>query len=85
MIDGSITALAPNLDILSEVMNLWATMSEKHGEHLASVAGIEHGTVAPDTKALRAAFGVVDDATPLTHDELRRRRELIRSRMSKRG
>ena len=84
-LDGSITALAPNLDILSEVMNLWATMSEKHGEHLASVAGIEHGTVAPDTKALRAAFGVVDDATPLTHDELRRRRELIRSRMSKRG
>ena len=82
-LDGSITALAPNLDILSEVMNLWATISDRHGEHLAAVVGIEHGSVAPDAQAIRAAFGVVDDETPLTHDELRRRRELIRDRMAR--
>jgi hypothetical protein len=82
-LDGSITTLAPNLDILSEVMNLWATISDRHGEHLAAMVGIEHGSVAPDAQAIRAAFGVVDDSTPLTHDELRRRRELIRGRMAK--
>lgn len=81
-LDGSIARLAPDLDMVGEVMHLWATMSDRHGESLAATAGLAPGTVVADETALRAAFGVVDDTTAVTHDELRRRRELIRSRMS---
>ena len=83
-LDGAIATHAPDLDILTEVMNLWTTIAEKHGEKLAATTGIAPGTAAPDATAVRAAFGVVDEESPLTHEELRRRRELIRHRMAKR-
>jgi ubiquinone biosynthesis protein len=85
-LDGAIATLAPDLDIMAEVMNLFASMAGRHGDVLAAQMGLLAGEeIAVDETAVRAAFGMTEeDPNPLTHEELRRRRDMIRSRMGKR-
>ncbi|MCB1026980.1 MAG: AarF/ABC1/UbiB kinase family protein, partial [Microthrixaceae bacterium] len=85
-LDGAIATLAPDLDIMAEIMHLWMSMAGRHGDTLAAQMGLAPGEVVEvDETAVRAAFGIAeDDANPLTHEELRRRRDMIRSRMGKR-
>jgi ubiquinone biosynthesis protein len=85
-LDGAIATLAPDLDIMAEIMNLWMSMAGRHGEVLAAQLGIApDDMIGVDESSVRAAFGITEqDASPLTHEELRRRRDLIRGRMRKR-
>jgi ubiquinone biosynthesis protein len=85
-LDGAIATLAPDLDIMAEVMNLFASMAGRHGDVLAAQMGLLAGEeIAVDETAVRAAFGMTEeDPNPLTHEELRRRRDMIRGRMGKR-
>ncbi|MEZ5380622.1 MAG: AarF/UbiB family protein [Microthrixaceae bacterium] len=85
-LDGAIATLAPDLDIMAEIMHLWASMAGRHGDALAAQVGLAPGqAIDVDETAVRAAFGMTEeDANPLTHEELRRRREVIRSRMGRR-
>ena len=85
-LDGAIATLAPDLDIMAEIMNLWMSMAGRHGEVLAAQFGIAaDDMIGVDETSVRAAFGITEqDASPLTHEELRRRRDLIRARMRKR-
>ena len=85
-LDGAIATLAPDLDIMAEVMNLFASMAGRHGDVLAAQMGLMSGEVIQvDETAVRAAFGMTEeDPNPLTHEELRRRRDMIRNRMGKR-
>ncbi|MBP7405970.1 MAG: AarF/ABC1/UbiB kinase family protein [Candidatus Microthrix sp.] len=85
-LDGAIATLAPDLDIMAEIMNLWMSMAGRHGEVLAAQLGIAaDDMIGVDETSVRAAFGITEqDASPLTHEELRRRRDLIRARMRKR-
>ena len=84
-LDGAIATLAPDLDIMAEIMNLWMSMAGRHGEVLAAQLGIAaDDMIGVDETSVRAAFGITEqDASPLTHEELRRRRDLIRAHMRK--
>ncbi len=86
-VDGEVGHLVnPQPQNAIEVMNLFASMAGRHGDVLAAQMGMIAGEeIAVDENAVRAAFGMTEeDSNPLTHEELRRRRDMIRGRMGKR-
>jgi ubiquinone biosynthesis protein len=84
-LDGAIALLAPDLDILGEVTELSTHLATVHGERFAAELGVSTESFAPDTEAIKASFGVVDDdAQTLTYRELQQRRDTIRRRLERR-
>ncbi|MEI2639934.1 MAG: AarF/UbiB family protein [Microthrixaceae bacterium] len=81
-LDGAISRLAPDLDLLSEVADLSMYLSGTHGERLAAEVGASAGDFVVDREDLRRNAGIdIPEGTPLTYEDLRRRREIIRRRL----
>ncbi|MCC5950614.1 MAG: AarF/ABC1/UbiB kinase family protein [Acidimicrobiia bacterium] len=84
-LDGAIASLAPDLDLFAEIAQISMYMATRHGETISSQIGIDPRQVEMDLTGLKAGFGVdPDEVTTLTYRELQERRELIRSRFSRR-
>jgi ubiquinone biosynthesis protein len=84
-LDSATGALAPELDILGEIANIYVYFSEHYGERIAQDLGLDPSKpVALDMDAVRASFGIADEVDQLTYQDVRRRRELIRRRMTER-
>ena len=81
-LDGSMATMAPNIDLLGEIVRIVMYFYEHHGERIARDIGLDP-TAAPviDMDGIRASFGLVEPVETLTHRELRERREIIRKRM----
>jgi ubiquinone biosynthesis protein len=81
-IDGSMTSMAPDIDLIGEIVRIVMYFYEHHGERLARDIGLDP-TAAPvvDLDGIRASFGITEPVSSLTHRELRQRRETIRLRM----
>jgi ubiquinone biosynthesis protein len=85
-LDGAIATLAPDLDIIAEIGNVSMHFATTHGEELANQLGMEPGTYELDLSGVRASFGYEhDNAGPVTYRDLQARRDIIRSRLQKRG
>ncbi|MCP4434188.1 MAG: AarF/ABC1/UbiB kinase family protein [Actinomycetia bacterium] len=86
-LDGAISLLAPDLDLVAEMARLSTYMATTHGEKLASEMGVEVTAFEADPAAIRAGFGIVDEESddPVTYRDLQARRELIRKRLGHRG
>ena len=81
-LDGAIAKLAPDLDLLSEVAELSMYLSMTHGERLAAEVGVSATDFAVDREDLRRNAGIdIPEGTPLTYEDLRKRREIIRRRL----
>ncbi len=84
-LDGAISTLAPDLDILGEIGNISVHLATTHGDRLASDLGLEPGAYELDLSGVRASFGYEDGAEgAVTYRDLQARREIIRSRLRKR-
>ncbi len=81
-LDGSMATMAPDIDLLGEIVRIVMYFHEHHGERIARDMGLDP-EAAPviNLDGIRASFGVVEPVERLTHRELRARRELIRSRL----
>lgn len=80
-LDGSMAIMAPDVDLLAEIMRVAFYFHEHHGEQIAREVGIPfEPEPVVDVDALRASFGFVDTDEPVTHRELTKRREVIRER-----
>ena len=81
-LDGAMAIMAPDVDLLGEIVRIVMYFHEHHGERIARDMGIDPAA-APviDLDGIRACFGVAEPVSSLTHRELRERREVIRRRL----
>ncbi len=80
-LDGAMALMAPDVDLLGEIMNVVIYFHAHHGEKIARDIGIPfEPEPVVDLEAMRAAFGFTETPGPVTHRELQRRREEIRGR-----
>ncbi len=86
-LNGAIASMAPDIDLLGEIMAIASYFTEHYGERIAREVGIE---ITPDTLDLdgyRAAMGFadIDPSETITFRDLQERRELIRKRLEHRS
>ena len=80
-LDGAISRLAPDLDILAEVANISMVFAERHGEQIGRDLGINADSLEVNLDSVKASLGLEANVNRLTYRELQQRRELINRRM----
>jgi ubiquinone biosynthesis protein len=80
-LNGSMAIMAPDVDILGEVMAIVTYFSQHHGERIAREMGVRLADIPVDLDGYRAAMGYADATDRITFRELQERRDLIRKRM----
>lgn len=80
-LDGAITSLAPDLDLLAEITSIATYFAERHGERIAGEVGMDPEAWTLDLSGFQQSFGEEAAATgSLTHRQLRRRRRELSER-----
>ncbi|HXN61273.1 MAG TPA: AarF/UbiB family protein [Acidimicrobiales bacterium] len=80
-LDGSIAALAPDLDLFAEVEAIALMFATKHGERIMSQLGLEQqADWSPDLSSLKAGFGLDASHESLTHRDIQQRRAQVREK-----
>ncbi|MGZ4675054.1 MAG: ABC1 kinase family protein [Acidimicrobiia bacterium] len=83
-LDGATATLAPDLDIIGEIVHVYAYFQERYGDRIARDLGLTE-TPEIDLASVKASLGVGSEwEDSLTYAQVRERRELIRSRMQAR-
>jgi ubiquinone biosynthesis protein len=81
-LDGAMSVMAPNVDVIGEIVRVVVYFHERHGERIAREMGIAPDAIPDvDVAGIRASFGVTEPVDALTYRELQERRELIRRRL----
>lgn len=80
-LDGAISRLAPDLDIIAELTNITMVFTQRHGERLFRELGMDQNAFQLDLTSVKNSLGVDESTDSLTYRELQRRRELIQKRM----
>jgi ubiquinone biosynthesis protein len=82
-LDGATAQLAPDLDILGELANVFLYFQSMYGPQILDELGLDPSTpMELDMAAVKAGFGIAPEGSDtLTYEELRKRRETIRNRM----
>jgi ubiquinone biosynthesis protein len=84
-LNGSMATLAPDVDILGEILAVITYFTERHGERIARDIGAELAESPIDLDGYRAAMGFTEDTGAITFRDLQERRELIRRRLEQRS
>ncbi|MHB8438393.1 MAG: ABC1 kinase family protein [Acidimicrobiales bacterium] len=80
--DGSLAVMAPDVDLINEIVTILMHFTAQHGQRIAADMGIDPATIPQvDPDAVRAAFGVLEPDASLSHRDLQDRREVIRTRL----
>jgi ubiquinone biosynthesis protein len=77
-LDGSIAALAPDLDIIGELEAVHTEIALRHGEQLAAEMGIDMSEATFDPEAVKIAMGIDPTIEKLTYRDVQERRDTIR-------
>ena len=82
--DGAMALMAPDVDLLAEIMDVVMYFHVNHGDRIARDIGVP-ATAEPlvDLDAIRTTLGFSDTEDPVTHRQLQRRREVIRERIER--
>ena len=80
-LNGAMATMAPDVDILGEVVAIATYFTERHGEQIARDVGSGALTTPIDLDGYRAALGFTDEVESITFNDLQERRELIRRRL----
>ena len=83
-LDGAISRLAPDLDLLGEIAAISMLFAQRHGEQLGRELGIDHNSIEINLDSVKAGLGIELETNSLTYRELQQRRELIQKRMRER-
>jgi ubiquinone biosynthesis protein len=83
-LNGSMATLAPDVDILGEILAVVTYFTERHGEQIARDIGVDLLERPVDLDGYRAAMGFTDEDQSITFRDLQERRELIRRRLEQR-
>ncbi len=83
-LNGSMATLAPDVDILGEILAVVTYFTERHGDQIARDIGVELLERPVDLDGYRAAMGFTQEDESITFRDLQERRELIRRRLEQR-
>jgi ubiquinone biosynthesis protein len=83
-LNGAMATMAPDVDILGEILAVVSYFTERHGEQIAREVGFELVESPIDLEGYRAALGFAEETDPITFRDLQERRELIRRRLEAR-
>lgn len=81
-LDGATATLAPDIDILAEIQHVYTYIMQAHGTKIFNDLGNGQDEINLDMDAVRSSFGVADQVDTLTYNDLLKRREVIKKRMS---
>jgi ubiquinone biosynthesis protein len=82
-LNSATAILAPDLDMLAQMMSIYMYFAETHGDRILREVGIDASRAAPDPDAMKAAFLVDSDADTLTFRELQVRRDEVRLKLAR--
>ncbi len=81
-IDNSMATMAPDVDVLAQIVTILTHLQTRHGERIARDLGLTpSGLGGVELSAVRNSFGVGEEVEHLTHRELLARRRLVRRRL----
>jgi ubiquinone biosynthesis protein len=80
-LNGAMASMAPDVDILGEILAVVTYFTEHHGERIAREVGFEVTADTIDLDGYRAAMGFTEEADAITFRDLQERRELIAKRL----
>jgi len=83
-LNGATATLAPDLDILAEITQVYLYFAQHHGERIMREIGIDPTQTGVDIEAVKAGFGLPADVDSLTFRDLQERRQTILRRMQDR-
>ncbi len=84
-LNGAMATMAPDVDILGEILAVVTYFTEHHGDQIAREVGLDLVDTPIDLDGYRAAMGFADETDPITFQDLQERRELIRQRLQDRS
>ena len=86
-LNGAMASMAPDIDILGEIVAVVSYFTEHHGERIAREVGFEINADTLDLDSYQAAMGFADSgpSDAITFRDLQERRELIRRRLEHRS
>jgi ubiquinone biosynthesis protein len=82
-LNSATAILAPDLDMLQQMMNIYMYFAETHGDRILREVGIDASQAAPDPDAMKAAFLVDSDTDSLTFRDLQARRDEVREKLQR--
>jgi ubiquinone biosynthesis protein len=80
-LNGATAILAPDLDMLQQMVSIYMYFAQTHGEQIMREVGVDAKFATPDPDALRATFMVDPSVEKLTFRDLQERRQEIRRKM----
>jgi ubiquinone biosynthesis protein len=80
-LDGALATLAPDVDLLGEVVVLSQYFADRHGAQITAEIGIDPRLTPVDIDTARTALALPPDVAHMSNRELQERRALIRRRM----
>jgi len=80
-LNGAMATMAPDVDILGEILAVVTYFTERHGEQIAREVGFEVSAETIDLDGYRAAMGFTEGDDAITFRDLQERRELIARRL----
>ena len=83
-LNGSMATMAPDVDILAEVLAVVTYFTEHHGDQIAREIGVDLVESPVNLDGYRVALGFTEDDDAITFRDLQERRELIRKRLEQR-
>ena len=83
-LNSATAILAPDLDMLEQMMSIYAYFAQTHGDRIMREVGIDAAQATADPDAIRAAFMVDSDVETLTFRDLQARRDDIRHKLQSR-
>jgi ubiquinone biosynthesis protein len=84
-LNGAMATMAPDVDILGELVAIVTYFTERHGAQIARDVGLDLADSPVDLDGYRAALGYTDPSVTLTFRDLQERRQLIRKRVQQRS
>jgi ubiquinone biosynthesis protein len=82
-LNSATAVLAPDLDMLQQMMAIYTYFAETHGDRILREVGIDASQAAPDPDAMKAALLVDSEHDTLTFRDLQDRRDEVRRKLQR--
>jgi ubiquinone biosynthesis protein len=83
-LDAALATLAPDVDLLGEVIYLANYFARTHAAQITRDVGIDPRALEVDLDGIKSSMGLTGEVNRITHRDLQERRALIRKRMEER-
>jgi ubiquinone biosynthesis protein len=80
-LNSATAILAPDLDMIEQMMQIYMYFAQEHGERILREVGIDAARAVPDREAVKAAFMVESDVDKLTFRDIQARRDEVRAKL----